>query len=111
MLKIIYISTNEKSISIFKDISFKKKERLGVLLSKRIEAKNFRLRESLVGYSTNWHLSGDPTLISNLKGRLRTILQKKSKSILKLVIHLFLTIICQSILFLVRKSMSIKQKL
>ena len=46
-----------------------------MLLSEQIAAKNFRLRESLVGYKTKWHLSGDPTLILIQQGILRVTLQ------------------------------------
>jgi hypothetical protein len=54
---------------------FRKKARNGMLLSDRIPAQNFRLRESMPGYSTDWHLSGDPTLIIIQKGILRISLQ------------------------------------
>jgi hypothetical protein len=46
-----------------------------MLLSDRIPGQYFRLRESLPGYSTDWHLSGDPTLIIIQKGILRISLQ------------------------------------
>lgn len=77
MFKITYITTDENSISIFREIVYKKEERIGMLLSNPIEAKNFRLRESESGYKTDWHLSGDATLISVLKGTLRITLQNK----------------------------------
>ena len=69
------ISINEKGISEFKEITFKKTDRNGMLLSDRIEALNFRFRESHKGYQTDWHLAGDPTLIIIQKGSLRISLQ------------------------------------
>jgi hypothetical protein len=65
----------ENGISYFNEITFKKNDRNGMLLSDRIPAQNFRLRESMPGYSTDWHLSGDPTLIIIQKGILRISLQ------------------------------------
>jgi hypothetical protein len=65
----------ENGISYFNEITFKKNDRNGMLLSDRIPGQYFRLRESLPGYSTDWHLSGDPTLIIIQKGILRISLQ------------------------------------
>jgi hypothetical protein len=65
----------ENGISYFNEITFKKNDRNGMLLSDRILGQYFRLRESLPGYSTDWHLSGDPTLIIIQKGILRISLQ------------------------------------
>ena len=65
----------ENGISYFNEITFKKNNRNGMLLSDRIPGQYFRLRESLPGYSTDWHLSGDPTLIIIQKGILRISLQ------------------------------------
>lgn len=69
------IYCNENCISYFSEITFKKNDRNGMLLSERIPGQYFRLRESLPGYSTDWHLSGDPTLIIIQKGILRISLQ------------------------------------
>jgi hypothetical protein len=65
----------ENGISYFNEITFKKNDRNGMLLTDRIPAQNFRLRESMPGYFTDWHLSGDPTLIIIQKGILRISLQ------------------------------------
>jgi hypothetical protein len=69
------IYCKENGISYFNEITFKKNDRNGMLLSDRIPGQYFRLRESLPGYSTDWHLSGDPTLIIIQKGILRISLQ------------------------------------
>jgi hypothetical protein len=73
IINCIYCSEN--GISYFNEITFKKNDRNGMLLSDRIPAQNFRLRESMPGYFTDWHLSGDPTLIIIQKGILRISLQ------------------------------------
>ena len=69
------IYCHENGISYFNEITFKKNDRNGMLLTDRIPAQNFRLRESMPGYFTDWHLSGDPTLIIIQKGILRISLQ------------------------------------
>jgi hypothetical protein len=78
MFKIVCITIDENNNSVFTEMFYKKEERLGMLLSEAIGAKKFRLRESKTGYTTNWHLSGDATLISILKGTLRITLQNKN---------------------------------
>ncbi len=75
MFKISCITTNKNNHSIFIEVTYKKNLRGQMLLSDQIASKNFRLRESKVGYETDWHLSGDPTLIIIQKGILRIILQ------------------------------------
>ena len=75
MFNITCITTNEKGISVFSEISYPKNARGGMMLSEQIAAKNFRLRESKAGYSTEWHLSADPTLLIVQKGILRISLQ------------------------------------
>lgn len=75
MFKIKCLSTNTSHHTIFTDVTFEKNDRNGLLLSDQIGAKNFRLRESFVGYSTDWHLAGDPTLIIIQKGILRITLR------------------------------------
>jgi len=75
MFIITCISTNENCVSIFTEISYIKNVRAGMLLSDQIGAKNFRFRESQAGYSTDWHLAGDPTLLIIQKGILRITLQ------------------------------------
>ena len=75
MFKISCIITNKNNHSVFKEVTYKKNLKGEMLLSDQIASKNFRLRESQAGYSTDWHLSGDPTLIIIQKGILRIILQ------------------------------------
>jgi hypothetical protein len=77
MFKIAAIITDKNNRSIFTEVAYKKNQKGGMLLSDQIVSKNFRLRESQVGYSTDWHLSGDPTLIIIQKGILRIILQNE----------------------------------
>ena len=75
MFKLITICCDQSHISVFSEKCFEKTARNGMLLSDRIPAQNFRLRESMPGYFTDWHLSGDPTLIIIQKGILRISLQ------------------------------------
>ncbi len=75
MFSITCITVNESGVSIFTKRNYEKSERAGMMLSEQITAKNFRLRESKVGYKTKWHLAGDPTLILVQKGTLRITLR------------------------------------
>lgn len=69
------ITTNELGISIFSAIDFEVHQRGGMFLTEQIASKNFRIRKSDVGYETDFHLSGDATLIIILKGTLKIELQ------------------------------------
>ncbi|WP_395067374.1 hypothetical protein [Flavobacterium sp.] len=69
------ITTNEEGISIFSKNNFDVNKRGGMFLTDQIAAKNFRLRRSDVGYSTQFHLAGDATFIIILKGSLKIELQ------------------------------------
>lgn len=44
-------------------------------LTERIDCQNFRLRSSPVGYQSDWHVAGDPTLLIILSGSLRICLR------------------------------------
>ena len=72
------ISTNQDYISVFGEKSFDKELRGGMLLTDRIDAQNFRIRESEPGYETDWHMAGDPTLIVVQAGTLRIELRNGS---------------------------------
>lgn len=69
------ISTNENGISIFSEEKFEVNQRGGMFLTDQISAKNFRIRKSNVGYETDFHLSGDATMIIIQKGSLKIELQ------------------------------------
>ena len=66
------ITTNETGISVFSETDFEVDQRGGMFLTDQIASKNFRIRKSDVGYATEFHLSGDPTLLIILKGTLKT---------------------------------------
>jgi hypothetical protein len=55
------ITANDQGISIFSEVDFDVNQRGGMFLTDQIAAKNFRLRKSDVGYSTDFHF-GDATL-------------------------------------------------
>ena len=69
------VTINEQGISIFSEQSFELQERHGMFLSDQQQAVNFRLRKSAAGYFADWHIAGDPTLITILQGVLRISLQ------------------------------------
>ena len=69
------ISTNKSGISVFSETNFEVHQRGGMLLTEQIASKNFRIRKSNIGYETDFHLSGDSTLIIILKGTLKIELQ------------------------------------
>lgn len=69
------ITTNENGISVFSETDFEVHQRGGMFLTEQIASKNFRIRKSDVGYETDFHLSGDPTLLIILKGILKIELQ------------------------------------
>ncbi len=69
------IESNDDFVSTFSEVAHQKLEMGGMLLTDRINALNFRLRESSPGYKTDWHIAGDPTLIIVQQGTLRISLQ------------------------------------
>ncbi len=75
MISLVTIVTTDDGISCFGSKNLDVNERNGMFLTDQIGAKNFRIRESIAGYKTNWHMAGDPTLIVILQGCLRIILQ------------------------------------
>ena len=78
---ITIISTDENGISIFSEVDFDVQQRGGLFLSDQIAAKNFRIRKSDVGYTTDFHLSGDATMIVIQKGSLKIELQNGESKI------------------------------
>ncbi len=69
------ITINESFISVFSEENFSSSIRGGMVLTDQISAINLRLRNSAAGYSSDWHVAGDPTLIIINKGTLRIILR------------------------------------
>lgn len=69
------IITNENGVSIFSEIDFSMQQYGGMLLTDQIPSRNFRIRKSKTGYETDFHLAGDATFISVLKGSLKIELQ------------------------------------
>lgn len=69
------ITTNENGISVFSTIDFSVQQRGGLFLTDQIGSKNFRIRKSDIGYTTDFHLAGDATFIIIQKGSLKIELQ------------------------------------
>lgn len=65
--------------SIWADRHWPIEARGGMLLSPRIDCTSLRLRQSDPGYTADWHVAGDPTLIVVRSGRLRLHLQDASE--------------------------------
>ena len=72
---IVQITNHDNLASTFSEVKHEKLQMGGMLLTDRIDALNFRLRESEVGYKTGFHVAGDPTLIIIQQGTLRISLQ------------------------------------
>lgn len=72
------ITIDQGFVSIFSEEEFPQHSRGGMILTERIEAQNLRLRESAPGYTTDWHVAGDPTLIIIQQGTLCITLQDGS---------------------------------
>ena len=78
MLTLTQITVDEHFTSIFSDQEYPQIIRGGMLLTEQISALNLRLRESEVGYASDWHVAGDPTLILVQQGVLRILLRDGS---------------------------------
>ncbi len=69
------IDVDADGVSVFGSQQFPTHNRNEMLLTGQIDAVNFRLRQSVSGYKSGWHVAGDPTLIIILKGALRISLR------------------------------------
>jgi hypothetical protein len=78
---ITQITTDINGISIFSELEFAMQTRGGLFLTDQIGAKNFRIRKSAVGYSTDFHITGDATFIIIQKGSLKIELQNGDSKI------------------------------
>lgn len=72
------ITVNDDGLSVFSEERFPASWRGHMLLSEQIAAVNLRLRSSEAGYTSDWHVAGDPTLIIILSGCLRIMLRDGS---------------------------------
>ena len=77
-LNIPLLTVDDRQNSMFSEHIFEQADRGGMLLTDRINAQNFRLRQSEPGYEADWHMAGDPTLIAIQAGTLRIILRDGS---------------------------------
>jgi hypothetical protein len=76
--KITSVIVDENFKTVFSEEDYSKNTHGAMELSDRIDALNFRLRESDAGYSSDWHVAGDPTLILIQRGIVRIILRDTS---------------------------------
>jgi len=63
--------TSTTGESFFHDEQYALEDYNGLWITDRMEALNFRHRMSEPGYSSSWHVAGDPTLIIVRSGVLR----------------------------------------
>lgn len=71
MFPITCITNDADNRAQFAIIDYPQHDRNGLHLSEQIRAKNFRLRESLPDYQTDWHCTPEPTMIIICSGVLR----------------------------------------
>ncbi|TDF37365.1 hypothetical protein EYS14_14535 [Alteromonadaceae bacterium M269] len=64
------ITTNETGKSVFTKVTHPLSNHGGMYISERQQALNFRHRKSAVGYKSDWHTAGDPTLILVMQGQI-----------------------------------------
>lgn len=75
------ITINDDGISYFVEQNMPLEEFSGMFISQRQQALNFRHRISHVGYQSDWHVAGDPTLIVVLSGALEIELRNGDKRV------------------------------
>lgn len=73
------ISVDESFQSYFSTMALSLTQVGGMFISERQQALNFRHRRSEVGYESDWHVAGDPTLIIVLQGTLELELRNGDK--------------------------------
>ncbi|WP_445177025.1 hypothetical protein [Psychromonas algicola] len=64
-------NTSSSGCSVFNDQQYSLEDYNGLWITDRMNALNFRHRMSEPGYSSSWHVAGDPTLIIIRAGILR----------------------------------------
>ena len=69
------VTVDNDLVSIFSEQQYPSHQRGGMRLTEQIATANLRLRKSASGYSSDWHVAGDPTLIIIQQGVLRIILR------------------------------------
>lgn len=63
--------TDADGRSLWATMDWPTETRGGMFLSPRIECASLRLRQSKPGYTTDWHVAGEPVLIIVQRGTLR----------------------------------------
>ena len=64
------ITIDNSGKSIFTQVDHPLTDHGGMFISERQQALNFRHRMSQVGYKSDWHTAGDPTLIIVMQGQI-----------------------------------------
>lgn len=71
MLNLPLLVTADDGTSIWKEAVWDEQTRGGMQLTPRISASSLRLRTSAPGYTTDWHVAGEPVMIVVQRGVLR----------------------------------------
>lgn len=71
--------TGEDGRTIWSERAWPIESRSGMAISPRIGCSSLRLRTSEPGYTADWHIAGDPTLIVIRSGQLRLTLRDASE--------------------------------
>ncbi|MFC3120893.1 hypothetical protein [Agaribacter flavus] len=67
------LTINQHEQSIFKTLSLSLSDYNGMFISERQSALNYRHRFSESGYESDWHVAGDPTLITIQQGAIELV--------------------------------------
>ena len=65
------LTTNEDGYTMWTTTRWPTEPRGGMFLSPRIDCSSLRLRQSKPGYAADWHVAGEPALITVQSGTLR----------------------------------------
>lgn len=69
------LAMDDNNISIFSEERYGSEDRDGLELTDQLVADSVRLRRSVPGFASDWHVAADPALITVQQGTLRVILQ------------------------------------
>lgn len=69
-ISIEMITIDDSGRSVFVQTEYPLTDHGGMFISQRQQALNFRHRASQVGYQSDWHTAGDPTLIVVMQGQI-----------------------------------------
>ncbi len=66
-----FLTNDSDGPSYFSDKELSENDYAGMMITPRVDSLNLRFRRSEPGYTAQWHVAGDPTLIIIRQGTLR----------------------------------------